>query len=141
MPFMLIWSFLQAPSFQLVFFQSMHIYENIVPLLCFKFAYLSACSIIKTWRFSVEKAGEAYAPNEQPAKSSKEKMSKAERRALQESQRAAKAAAKGVYYSFLHVPHCSCYFLWKVLVDVMWVTLNLDSFLLVIYNQSIICIN
>ncbi|CAO2825456.1 unnamed protein product [Amaranthus hypochondriacus] len=41
-----------------------------------------------------EKAGEAYAPNEQPAKSSKEKMSKAERRALQESQRAAKAAAK-----------------------------------------------
>ncbi|XP_057522274.1 uncharacterized protein LOC130802328 isoform X1 [Amaranthus tricolor] len=41
-----------------------------------------------------EKAGEAYAPNEQPVKSSKEKMSKAERRALQESQRAAKAAAK-----------------------------------------------
>lgn len=52
----------------------------------------------------VEKVGGSVeVQNDQPASSKplKEKTSKAERRALQEAQRAAKAAAKGVYVSFV----------------------------------------
>jgi hypothetical protein len=52
----------------------------------------------------VEKVGGSFeVENDRPAssKSLKEKTSKAERRALQEAQRAAKAAAKGAYVSFV----------------------------------------
>ena len=52
-------------------------------------------------KLTAEKAGGASVelPHDRPAisKSLKEKTSKAERRALQEAQRAAKAAAKGTY--------------------------------------------
>lgn len=112
---------------------------DFVPLLCFEIAYMWSSSMIKSWRISIEKVGESSAdgPSEQSgnAKPSKEKMSKAERRALQEAQRAAKAAAKGMYYWLSLGPVMFMLFLWNFWCLGGGYVLHLDSILLVIYDH------